>query len=114
MWDLPRPGLEPVSPALAGGFPTTAPPGKPRVVVFICISLAPGEMMHLFLCPLFIDDVHFILCELLANPLPVFLFAAFSNALNPGLKLLASREDLYLLLPVAWGHSYLKGTFKNC
>ena len=29
MWDLPRPGLEPVSPALAGGFLTTAPPGKP-------------------------------------------------------------------------------------
>ena len=30
MWDPPRPGLEPVSPALAGGFPTTAPPGKSR------------------------------------------------------------------------------------
>ena len=30
MWDLPRPGLEPVSPALAGRFSTTAPPGKPR------------------------------------------------------------------------------------
>ena len=30
MWDLPRPGLEPVSPALAGGFSTTAPPGKPK------------------------------------------------------------------------------------
>ena len=29
MWDLPRPGLEPVSPALAGGFSTTAPPEKP-------------------------------------------------------------------------------------
>ena len=29
MWDPPRPGLEPVSPALAGGFSTTAPPGKP-------------------------------------------------------------------------------------
>ena len=29
MWDLPGPGLEPMSPALAGGFPTTAPPGKP-------------------------------------------------------------------------------------
>ena len=29
MWDLPRPGLEPVSPAVAGGFSTTAPPGKP-------------------------------------------------------------------------------------
>ena len=31
IWDLPRPGLEPVSPALAGGFLTTAPPGKPLV-----------------------------------------------------------------------------------
>ena len=30
MWDLPGPGLEPVSPALAGGFLTTAPPGKPN------------------------------------------------------------------------------------
>ena len=29
MWDLPRPGLEPVSPPLAGRFSTTAPPGKP-------------------------------------------------------------------------------------
>ena len=28
MWDLPRPGMEPVSPAFAGGFLTTAPPGK--------------------------------------------------------------------------------------
>ena len=31
MWDLPRSGLETVSPALAGGFLTTAPPGKPNV-----------------------------------------------------------------------------------
>ena len=29
MWDLPRPGLEPMSPALAGRFLTTGPPGKP-------------------------------------------------------------------------------------
>ena len=28
MWDLPGPGLEPVSPALTGGFLTTTPPGK--------------------------------------------------------------------------------------
>ena len=31
MWDLPRPGLEPVSPALAGRSSTTAPPGKPTI-----------------------------------------------------------------------------------
>ena len=34
MWDLPRPGLEPVSPALAGRFSTTAPLGKPRTKAF--------------------------------------------------------------------------------
>ena len=32
--DLPGPGLEPVFPALAGAFLTTAPPGKPRFVPF--------------------------------------------------------------------------------
>ena len=29
MWDLPRPGVEPMSPALASRFLATAPPGKP-------------------------------------------------------------------------------------
>ena len=45
MWDLSRPGLKPVSPALAGGFSTTAPPGKPLeynslqwCVSFCCIT----------------------------------------------------------------------------
>ena len=31
MWDLPRPGLEPMSPTLAGRLSTTVPPGKPKV-----------------------------------------------------------------------------------
>ena len=35
MWDPPKPGLEPVSPALAGRFPTTAPPGKPLEMFLI-------------------------------------------------------------------------------
>ena len=29
MWDLPRPGIKPMSPTLAGGLLTTKPPGKP-------------------------------------------------------------------------------------
>ena len=29
MWDPPRPGLKPMSPAVAGRFSTTVPPGKP-------------------------------------------------------------------------------------
>ena len=40
MWDLPGPGLEPVSPALAGGFLTTAPPGKPDPIIIILHSLS--------------------------------------------------------------------------
>ena len=34
MWDPPRPGLEPVSPTLAGRLPTTVPPGKPQIAYF--------------------------------------------------------------------------------
>ena len=33
MWDLPRPGLKPMSPALAGRLSTTAPPGKPLSII---------------------------------------------------------------------------------
>ena len=37
MWDLPRPGFEPVCPALAGRFSTTAPPGKlPESILNSC------------------------------------------------------------------------------
>ena len=35
MWDPPRPGPKPVSPALAGRLPTTAPPGKPSLFLFL-------------------------------------------------------------------------------
>ena len=50
MWDLPRPGLEPVSPALAGRFSTTAPPGKPPTMQFcirFLIWIDPGEALPL-------------------------------------------------------------------
>ena len=41
-WDLPRPGLEPVSPALAGRFSTPAPPGKP--LHFLKLRPAVGQL----------------------------------------------------------------------
>ena len=47
MWDLPRPGLEPVCPALAGRFSTTAPPGKPNNE-FIIYSLHYVEVCSLY------------------------------------------------------------------
>ena len=47
MWDPPRPGLEPVSPALAGRLPATAPPGKPSFVIFV------NDEMHCLICRFF-------------------------------------------------------------
>ena len=38
MWDLPGPGIELVSPALAGGFITTEPPGSPGLNCFLIHS----------------------------------------------------------------------------
>ena len=40
MWDLPGPGLEPVSPALAGRFLTTEPPGKSVGIKFFTLSFS--------------------------------------------------------------------------
>ena len=55
MWDLPGPGLEPVSPALAGGFLTTVPPGKSLVVFslsfvsrYFLISSLISSLTHWF------------------------------------------------------------------
>ena len=47
MWDLPRPEVKPMSPALAGRFFSTEPPGKPIinfvVVVFSCTMQLMGS-----------------------------------------------------------------------
>ena len=43
--DLPRPGLEPVSPALAGRFSTTAPPGKPHSFIFVAVRILLYEFV---------------------------------------------------------------------
>ena len=49
MWDLPRPGPEPVSPALAGRPSTTAPPGKPSIfnVIFKLLSMIKDFLQNI-------------------------------------------------------------------
>ena len=42
MWDLPRPGTEPVSPVMTGGFLTTGSLGKSKKPVSLCNSLKSG------------------------------------------------------------------------
>ena len=49
MWDLPRPGLESVSPALAGRLSTTAPPGKPSCFLFqVCFFFSLQYVVSIF------------------------------------------------------------------
>ena len=40
VWDLPGAGIKPLSPALAGGFFTTEPPGKPSHSILLLSSSA--------------------------------------------------------------------------
>ena len=52
MWDLPRPGIEPVSPALAGGLLTTGPPEKSESLLF-CSICSVLFMVGFFPCVCF-------------------------------------------------------------
>ena len=54
MWDLPRPGMEPVSPALADGFLNTAPPGKS---LKMCLVINKMKRQHMEWKKIFADDV---------------------------------------------------------
>ena len=53
MWDLPGPGIEPMSPALQGKLFTTEPPGKPQRPFFFsnaplyqCFPLHKQQFVH--------------------------------------------------------------------
>ena len=65
MWDLPRPGLEPMSPALAGRFSTTAPPGKPPELPFRMKMSSSGRQRvicfnHTLLSPFCSQDTYHV------------------------------------------------------
>ena len=52
MWDLPRSGIKPMSPALAGGFFTTEPPRKPYLFIsFVHFSF---QLSVLLICRIYI------------------------------------------------------------
>ena len=51
MWDLPGPGIEPMSPAWVGRFLTTAPPGKSQQL-YVCRTLVATEWVGKSLIPI--------------------------------------------------------------
>ena len=46
MWSLPGLGIEPVSPALAGRFLSTVPPGESNLFYFWCIQSKLQTLVH--------------------------------------------------------------------
>ena len=89
IWDPPGPGLEPTSPALAGGFLTTAPPGKPLAFFsflffsFILFRLWFCFIFLFFLVSFLVFYFYFILyslllfCSFWLAPPPPFFFLLF-------------------------------------
>ena len=71
MWDLPGPGLEPVSPALAGGFLTTVSPGKSLFPSFCHQDLFKDEAIFSF---------DFFISHLFLNH---FLYTLLSKVIGP-------------------------------
>ena len=76
--DLPSPGIEPVSPALAGRFFITEPLGKPLIMLFLCLLPSPNfrpchlaSVVEARPLPLSVDH-HFAAAKLLSH---VQLFA---------------------------------------
>ena len=97
MWDLPGPGHEPVSPASAGRFPTTAPPGKPPFNTLIhsntAFAFATVYQKNLGLRPLiFPDSSSFLNCFLplasvkrsLVLLIPLLISCCYGYLLNIG------------------------------
>ena len=85
MWDLPRPGMEPVSLVLSGRFLITRPPGKPKVPLFydkFAIPLTspfPELLLTLRVCPSLFSKF--------------FLYPPLHPPLLLGFKLLESRKQ---------------------
>ena len=61
LWDLPGPGMEPLSPALRGGFLTTGPPGKPWTFLYFASWAGFRADPEVWLTAIFISATAFSL-----------------------------------------------------
>ena len=96
MWDLPRPGLEPVSPALAGRSLTTAPPGKPLITSYqwhmigTWLNTGDVELDHF-------TSLNFLICTFL------YCFSSYNKYVKTvNLQVLINRRP-----PQMWGLNFL-------
>ena len=79
MWDLPGPGLEPMSPALAGGFLTTAPPGKSLIITSYSSSKLPQNHEIITFCFYKVHAADNLSVDNLESVLIIVLFCAIKD-----------------------------------
>ena len=77
MWCLPRSGIEPVSPALAGGFFTTEPPGMVLVVLFLVFK-GTSIVFFIVALPIYIPT-NSVGEFLFSTTFPAFIVCRFFN-----------------------------------
>ena len=61
------PGVEPMSPTVAGGFLATGPPGKSHVHLYLSIPLTAHHLPSLLAPPSFLLPLHFLISFLPSN-----------------------------------------------
>ena len=100
MRDLPGPGIEPVSPALAGGFLTPEPPGKPCGSVFHSVVVVSSFSLHVG--PSVLPQAQHP-ASLPPGPQKSYLAETWNPALVCSLGLWERRNISIVVLPYAWG-----------
>ena len=88
MWDLPGVGFEPVSPALAGRFSTTAPPGKSKGMDLVSGFSYSELLICSILTILFIQGQPIILINIKQYPFGMANKSKTINTKPGGLKYL--------------------------
>ena len=111
MWDPPTPGLEPVCPALAGRFSTTAPPGKPHFLVSKWkTGRLRGKGQHLTMVSLSIthDGVNQTLCVFWCDTTPMMYSSqkVLPESIKP-LDIMSSLQEIRGI------EKYLKTTWRK-
>ena len=132
MWDLPGPGLEPVSPSLADGFLTTAPPGKSLtyviivLVLYYCLSTKENSKGPLFKTDTHISlslslshthtHTHTLCCQLFSNPWTHFCQWSLGSTMLEWVLLAFTRNSFWkgrLILSFHIWSTHSRYTLKN-
>ena len=106
MWDLPRPGLEPVSPASAGRFSTTEPPRKPPSAHFL--TRLWGFIILSCVSCLYVLDINPLSVISFANIFPhsvscLFILLMVCFAVQKLLSLIRSNLFILTFGSLVWG-----------